>query len=77
MSVKTPAVGLVLGTAIPPEGVCEAAAASERIGFDELWLLEDYSSRAPSSPRPRRLTPQNDFLSVSALSEPWCAIRRS
>ena len=42
MSVKTPAIGLVLGTAIPPEGVREAAAASERIGFDELWLIEDY-----------------------------------
>src|SRR6266436_9786827 len=42
VSVKTPAVGLVLGTAIPPEGVCEAAAASERIGFDELWLIQDY-----------------------------------
>jgi 5,10-methylenetetrahydromethanopterin reductase len=42
VSVRTPAVGLVLGTAIPPEGVREAAAASERIGFDELWLVEDY-----------------------------------
>lgn len=42
MSVKARAVGLVLGTAIPPEGVREAAAASERIGFDELWLVEDY-----------------------------------
>ena len=42
MTVRTPAVGLVLGTAIPPEGVREAAAASERIGFDELWLVEDY-----------------------------------
>src|SRR2546429_838110 len=40
--MKTPAVGLALGTAIPPERIREAAAASERLGYDELWLLEDY-----------------------------------
>src|SRR5262249_25636925 len=40
--MRTPAVGLVLGTAIPPEQMREAAAAGERLGYDELWLLEDY-----------------------------------
>jgi len=42
VSIGTPAVGLALGTAIPPERIREAAAASERLGYDELWLLEDY-----------------------------------
>src|ERR1700756_2812264 len=42
MSMKTPAVGLVLGTSVPPERVGEAAAAGERLGYNELWLLEDY-----------------------------------
>src|SRR5687767_4070420 len=38
----SPAIGLVLGTAIAPERVPETAVASERLGFDELWLVEDY-----------------------------------
>jgi 5,10-methylenetetrahydromethanopterin reductase len=37
-----PAVGLVLGTAIAPERVPEAAATGERLGYDEIWLVEDY-----------------------------------
>jgi 5,10-methylenetetrahydromethanopterin reductase len=42
MAVRTPAVGLGLGSAVPPEKLREVAAASEKLGYDELWLLEDY-----------------------------------
>jgi alkanesulfonate monooxygenase SsuD/methylene tetrahydromethanopterin reductase-like flavin-dependent oxidoreductase (luciferase family) len=36
------ALGLLLGTFIPPERVPAAAAEGERLGFSELWLAEDY-----------------------------------
>lgn len=35
-------VGLVLGSAVPPERLITAARAAEAGGFDELWLAEDY-----------------------------------
>jgi 5,10-methylenetetrahydromethanopterin reductase len=36
------AVGLLLGTFLPPERIREAARQGEAHGFDELWLAEDY-----------------------------------
>lgn len=35
-------VGLLLGTLVGPTQLREAAAVGERLGFDELWLAEDY-----------------------------------
>jgi 5,10-methylenetetrahydromethanopterin reductase len=39
---NVPSVGLVLGSAIAPERLPDAAAKSERLGYDELWAAEDY-----------------------------------
>lgn len=36
------AIGLVLGSAVPPEQLASAAGTAEASGFDELWLAEDY-----------------------------------
>jgi len=38
------AIGLVLGSALGPARTLELARAGERLGFDELWLSEDYFS---------------------------------
>jgi alkanesulfonate monooxygenase SsuD/methylene tetrahydromethanopterin reductase-like flavin-dependent oxidoreductase (luciferase family) len=35
-------VGLVLGSAIPPEKLAGTARLGEELGFSELWLAEDY-----------------------------------
>jgi alkanesulfonate monooxygenase SsuD/methylene tetrahydromethanopterin reductase-like flavin-dependent oxidoreductase (luciferase family) len=35
-------IGLVLGSAVPPEQIRDAAATAEACGFDEIWLAEDY-----------------------------------
>jgi len=35
-------LGLVLGSAVAPERVGEAAASAEASGFDEVWLAEDF-----------------------------------
>ena len=35
-------IGLVLGSAVAPELVQDAAATAEASGFDEIWLAEDY-----------------------------------
>jgi alkanesulfonate monooxygenase SsuD/methylene tetrahydromethanopterin reductase-like flavin-dependent oxidoreductase (luciferase family) len=35
-------VGLVLGSALPPEQIAETARLAEQLGFAELWLAEDY-----------------------------------
>lgn len=37
-----PPVGLVLGSALPPEQIVAMAQLGERVGFSELWLAEDY-----------------------------------
>ncbi|HUW78217.1 MAG TPA: LLM class flavin-dependent oxidoreductase [Candidatus Nanopelagicaceae bacterium] len=34
-------VGLVLGSALPPEEIASAAKSAERLGFDEIWIAED------------------------------------
>jgi 5,10-methylenetetrahydromethanopterin reductase len=34
-------VGLVLGSALPPEEIAPAARSAERLGFDEIWISED------------------------------------
>lgn len=34
-------VGLVLGSALPPEEIAPAARSAERLGFDEIWIAED------------------------------------
>ncbi len=36
------AVGLILGSHIPPERIRSVARRAEEGGFDELWLAEDY-----------------------------------
>lgn len=35
-------LGLVIGSSVSPESLSEAARDSERAGFDELWLAEDF-----------------------------------
>lgn len=35
-------LGLVMGSAIAPEGIPSAAATAENAGFDEVWLAEDF-----------------------------------
>src|SRR5919202_6603186 len=35
-------VGLVLGSQLPPEQIASTARLGEELGFDELWLAEDY-----------------------------------
>ena len=42
MTQDGPPVGLVLGSALPPERCVEIAQRGERLGFAELWLAEDY-----------------------------------
>lgn len=39
---ETPALGVVLGSSMPPEQLRPAAMQAEQLGFDELWLSEDY-----------------------------------
>ena len=34
-------VGLLLGSAIPPESISSLARKAERVGFGELWIAED------------------------------------
>jgi alkanesulfonate monooxygenase SsuD/methylene tetrahydromethanopterin reductase-like flavin-dependent oxidoreductase (luciferase family) len=36
------AVGLLLGTFLPPERIRQAAQDGEHLGYDEVWLAEDY-----------------------------------
>jgi alkanesulfonate monooxygenase SsuD/methylene tetrahydromethanopterin reductase-like flavin-dependent oxidoreductase (luciferase family) len=40
--VREGSIGLVLGSAVPPERLIAAAQNAEAGGFDELWLAEDY-----------------------------------
>ena len=40
--VGGPPVGLVLGSAVPPEQIVGLAQLGERLGYSELWLAEDY-----------------------------------
>jgi alkanesulfonate monooxygenase SsuD/methylene tetrahydromethanopterin reductase-like flavin-dependent oxidoreductase (luciferase family) len=40
--VSEGSIGLVLGSAVPPERLIAAARKAEAGGFDELWLAEDY-----------------------------------
>lgn len=35
-------IGIILGSAIAPEAIADAAAQAESSGFDEIWLAEDY-----------------------------------
>ena len=42
MTQDGPPVGLVLGSALPPERCVEIAQLGERLGFAELWLAADY-----------------------------------
>ncbi len=42
MTVDRPGLGLLLGSAIPPEDILPSAREGERIGLDEIWLAEDY-----------------------------------
>jgi alkanesulfonate monooxygenase SsuD/methylene tetrahydromethanopterin reductase-like flavin-dependent oxidoreductase (luciferase family) len=42
MSNGQPPVGLVLGSALPPEDIRGVARRGEELGFAELWLAEDY-----------------------------------
>lgn len=42
MSNGRPPVGLVLGSALPPEDIPTVARRGEELGFGELWLAEDY-----------------------------------
>jgi len=42
MSNEQAPVGLVLGSALPPEGIRDVARRGEELGFSELWLAEDY-----------------------------------
>ena len=39
---RSPDVGLVLGNEIPPEELVRLARLGEELGFDQLWLPEDY-----------------------------------
>ena len=41
MTQDGPPVGLVLGSALPPERCVEIAHRGEQLGFAELWLAED------------------------------------
>ena len=41
-TVRSRQVGLVLGNEIPPEDLADLARLGEELGFDELWLPEDY-----------------------------------
>lgn len=42
MADGRPPVGLVLGSALPPEDIPTVARRGEELGFGELWLAEDY-----------------------------------
>lgn len=35
-------LGLVIGSALPPEQLANAARRAEKAGFDEIWLAEDF-----------------------------------
>ena len=37
-----PSIGLVMGSAIAPEQLISGASTAESVGFDEIWLAEDY-----------------------------------
>lgn len=41
-SMRSPRVGLVVGSAQSPAEIVSAARAAERGGFDEMWVGEDY-----------------------------------
>jgi alkanesulfonate monooxygenase SsuD/methylene tetrahydromethanopterin reductase-like flavin-dependent oxidoreductase (luciferase family) len=41
-AVDGPPVGLVLGSALAPDQIRDAARLGERLGFSELWFAEDY-----------------------------------
>ncbi len=40
--MQNPSIGLVLGSAIAPEQLVSGARTAESVGFDEIWLAEDY-----------------------------------
>ena len=40
--MTNPAMGLVFGSAIGPESLAPGARMAEELGFDEVWLSEDY-----------------------------------
>jgi alkanesulfonate monooxygenase SsuD/methylene tetrahydromethanopterin reductase-like flavin-dependent oxidoreductase (luciferase family) len=42
MTYGGPPVGLVLGSALPPEQIQRVAATAEELGFGQFWLAEDY-----------------------------------
>jgi 5,10-methylenetetrahydromethanopterin reductase len=42
MTQGGPPVGLVLGSALPPENIKQIAIEAEKLGFHQLWLAEDY-----------------------------------
>lgn len=42
MSTQGVPVGLVLGSALPPEKLRDVGRLGEELGFGELWLAEDY-----------------------------------
>ncbi|MAG71203.1 MAG: 5,10-methylene tetrahydromethanopterin reductase [Acidobacteria bacterium] len=37
-----PSIGLVMGSAIAPEQLMSGARTAESVGFEEIWLAEDY-----------------------------------
>ncbi|WP_420440633.1 hypothetical protein [Candidatus Poriferisodalis sp.] len=39
-------IGLILGSAIAPEAIADAAAQAESSGFDEIWLVADCAQTA-------------------------------
>ena len=39
-----PSIGLVMGSAIAPEQLMSGARTAESVGFEEIWLAEDYFS---------------------------------
>ena len=40
--MSKPSIGLVMGSAIAPEQLISGASTAESVGFDEIWLAEDY-----------------------------------
>lgn len=40
--MRRPAIGVVMGSAIAPEQLVSGARTAESVGFDEIWLAEDY-----------------------------------
>ena len=40
--MSKPSIGLVMGSAIAPEQLISGASTAESVGFEEIWLAEDY-----------------------------------